>query len=101
MNVREMTYSTLRKFLNSIPMDRRATFSHEFTKQFLESIKVLFNNLLLSFWYCPEQLVQLHGQAQLGVLLSQLLELHAGGALVAKQLNRESKVRLIEFMHEY
>ena len=95
-----MTYSILRKFLYSIPMDRRSTFSHKFSKQFLKSIKVLFNNLLLSFWYCPEQLVQLHGEAKLGVLLGQLLELHAGGALVTKQLNRESKVRLIEFMHE-
>ena len=65
------------KFLNLIPLHGGPTGGDELPEQSFESVKVLLDLLPGSRGTRHHQLVQLHGQADLGVLLRQIFELHA------------------------
>ena len=65
------------KFLNFIPLHGGPTGGDKLPEQSFESVKVLLDLLPGSRGTRHHQLVQLHGQADLGVLLRQIFELHA------------------------
>ena len=58
----------------------------ELVEQTPEPVKLLLQLLPLTLGSSQEELLQLHREALLGVLLRQLLPFHAGRPLVAKNL---------------
>ena len=74
------------QLLYPVPVHGRPSLVDELIEERSEPVKLLLQLHSLTLGSGQQELLQLHGQAQLGVLLRQLLPFHAGRPLVAKNL---------------
>ena len=77
------------QLLYPIPVYRGPGLVDELVKQRPEPVELLLQLLPLTLRGRQQEFLQLHGEALLGVLLGQLLPLHAGRPLVTKNLQNQ------------
>ena len=80
------------QLLYPVPVHGRPSLVDELVEQRPEPVKLLLELQPLTLGSRQQELLQLHGEAQLGVLLSQLLPLHARRPLVTKNLKIQFSV---------
>ena len=83
----------MRQFLYPVPVDGGPGLVDELVEERAEPLELLLELRPLTLRGGQQQLLQLQGQALLGVLLRQLLPLHAGRPLMPENL----KVQFVSF----